>query len=268
MSGYLIAYKANYMIEYYEEKVRVTATKLFGWIIFWSVIHFIRTAEITDIWNNFFLGAVASGILPVAWFLFTYMLLLIVSYPLVNVQTKNRCLFLIIVIVYMILISLGCGSYIVNSKPQSLWIHLYIGYFALGMVFSKINVKGKKTRSFFVFVCIVGFIASAIYYMMCYNIGAPNQHYGSWYYTLWLISIFLLCSMINIRENHIRYLLKRMSDNTFVVYLGHLPILLYLTEIKPLQSLRSAIVMVLFLFVLTNIIAEIFRKLPLLRKIV
>lgn len=268
LSGYLIARKANYTIGYYEDKVRMVAFKLFGWVIFWSVIHFIRTSEITDVWNNFLAGAKAGGILPVAWFLFTYMILLITSYPLIYAKKKANSIFSIVVIIYMVLICLGFGSNIVNSRPQSLWIHLYLGYFALGMVLSNVKIEDKKTRYFLLPVCMVLLCCCSIYYTTCYQTGAPHQHYGFWYYTLWLISIFILCSMININKIHICRALKRTSDNTFVVYLGHLPILLYLTERRPLQSMRGAIIMILFLFASTNIMAEVFRKLPLLRKTV
>ena len=268
LSGYLVACKSNYTIEYYENRVRMIALKLFGWVIFWSVVHFIRTAEITDVWNNFLSGAVAGGILPVAWFLFTYMILLIVAYPLIYVKKKANGIFSIAVIIYMVLICLGFGSNIVNSRPQSLWLHLYLGYFALGMVLSNIKIEVKKAKSFFIPTCTVLFGGCSVYYMTCYQNGAPHQHYGSWYYTLWLVSIFILCSMIKISEKHICSALKRISDNTFVVYLGHLPILLYLTGIRPLQSMHGAIIMILFLFLSTNIMAEAFRKLPLLRKIV
>lgn len=268
LSGYLIASKANYTIEYYENKVRMIAFKLFGWIIFWSVIHFIRTSEITDIWNNFLVGAEAGGILPAAWFLFTYMMLLIISYPLVYAKRKANSIFSIVVIIYMVLICFGFGTNIVNSRPQSLWVHLYIGYFTLGMVLSNIRVETKKKRYFIIFTCIAMFTGCSIYYTTCYQTGAPHQHYGSWYHILWLTSIFIFCSKIKIREPHICKAVKRISDNTFVTYLGHLPILIFLTEIKPLQSMQGAIIMILFLFASTNIMAEFFRKLPLLRKIV
>lgn len=268
LSGYLVACKANYTIEYYENRVRMIAFKLFGWVIFWSVIHFIRTAEITDVWNNFLSGAVAGGILPVAWFLFTYMILLIVAYPLIYVKKKANGIFSIAVIIYMFLICLGFGSNIVNLRPQSLWLHLYLGYFALGMVLSNIKIEAKEARYFLIPMCIALFGGCSVYYTTCYQTGAPHQHYGSWYYTLWLVSIFILCSMIKISEKHICSVLKRISDNTFVVYLGHLPILLYLTGIRPLQSMHGAIIMILLLFLSTNIMAEVFRKLPLLRKIV
>ncbi len=268
LSGYLIACKENYTKEYYENKIRMTVFKLFGWVIFWSVIHFVRTAEVIDVWNNFLSGASAGGILPVAWFLFTYMILLIVSYPLIIAKKKANWPFSIVAIIYMVLICFGFGSNVVNSRPQSLWIHLYLGYFTLGMVLSNIKIEEKKIRCFLIPACIVMLVGCSIYYATCYKTGAPHQHYGSWYYTLWLISIFILCSMIKIRERHICRVVKRISNNTFAVYLGHLPLLLYLTGIRPLQSMQGALIMILFLFVTTNVMAEIFRKLPLLRKIV
>lgn len=96
----------------------------------------------------------------------------------------------------------------------------------------------------------------------------PNTYYREWFYILWLVSLFLIVLQIRLRNEEIQRIILKLASNTFVVYLGHLPILLYITEIFPLKSVEMAIVYIFIFFIGLEIMAELFRKLPLLRKLV
>ena len=121
-----------------------------------------------------------------------------------------------------------------------------------------------------VYVGIVVFVISTCIYF--YNIYAaekfwpPNYYYSKWYYALWLVSLFFIVSKIKVAK--VNLILSRMAANTFTVYLGHLPVLLYITGKSPIESFGEACVLVLALFGMMNLTAEIFRKLPVLRKII
>src|SRR5699024_8524712 len=56
LSGYLIEEKRILSIEYCESKIKNILCKLFGWIIFWTVIHFLWTGEIYDLWDQLVAG--------------------------------------------------------------------------------------------------------------------------------------------------------------------------------------------------------------------
>lgn len=72
LSGYLLGQKNELDIGYYEKKITQIISKLLGWVVFWTVVHFMKTEEVYDVWGNFTASVSSEGILPVAWFLFTY----------------------------------------------------------------------------------------------------------------------------------------------------------------------------------------------------
>lgn len=72
LSGYLLGDKNEVTFDYCEKKVFSLWARLFGWIVFWSIIHLMRTGEMYDIWSNMTQAIIAGGIEPVAWFLFAY----------------------------------------------------------------------------------------------------------------------------------------------------------------------------------------------------
>ena len=274
LSGYLLSEKEKLPIEYIENKVTKIMSKLFGWIVFWTVVHFIRTGEVGDIWANFTDGVLSRGILPVAWFLFTYCFLMITGYLLYHFERKCRILFCALVVLWMGALAMGWGNDIMVSKTQSLWFHLYAGYFCLGISlnyaaeFVSKYIKGKCQ------VCIalsVNVICMVIYIFSIKNnhfYFAPNSYYGKWYYTLWLISLFWLALLLRIENRRVQKVIVRLSENTLVVYLApHLPTL-YILSVMPLNDAETALCFIVLLFIGAELLAEGFRKMPLLRKLV
>ena len=96
----------------------------------------------------------------------------------------------------------------------------------------------------------------------------PDQYYGQWFYTLWITSLFCLFSRIKINNNIIQKIVMKLSSNTFFVYLGHIPIIFYITSIYQLNNIGMALLLVVVLFLFLELFAEIFRKIPLLRKLI
>lgn len=96
----------------------------------------------------------------------------------------------------------------------------------------------------------------------------PDSFYGKWYYTLWLTSLFWLFSLIRINNEKLQKVIAILSKNTTVVYLCHFPILIYITARRPVTSPIIAAVYVLVLFVGCELLAEVFKRLPMLRKLI
>lgn len=97
---------------------------------------------------------------------------------------------------------------------------------------------------------------------------SPDRYYGKWYYTLWLTGLFWLTSLIKIKNEKLCMVVSRLSQNTVVVYLSHLPILVYITARHPITSAISAAIYVVVIFICCELLAELLKKLPMLRKLI
>lgn len=272
LSGYLLGSRSDLSVDYSEKKVITILGKLFGWVIFWSIIHLARTGELYDIWTNTSQTIVAAGIEPVAWFICTYCILMIIAPTFYYCMKKWPKCYYGISILWIIILATGKFDFIRNTRPQSLWLHLYLGYFAIGMTCADVYKRfgDLKKRIILSVSGAIAIITTLVYYKEVFinmNGLAPHQNYGTWYYSLWLISWFVLVLNINISNEKVKNVLRKISRNTFSVYLGHLPILLYITAIRPLESLSVAFACIAALFITTLVMAEVFGRLPLLRKI-
>jgi hypothetical protein len=118
---------------------------------------------------------------------------------------------------------------------------------------------------------IIVIIMSAIYsYSVHFAVEYkyPHWYYSKWYYILWIICLFWSVLLMEIKNNKLAIIIERLAKNKFTVYLGHLPLLLYITSIRLLTSLGEAIITIVILFTVLEVLAKIFRKIPFLRKIV
>lgn len=248
-------------------------SKLFGWIIFWTIVHYIKTEEIYDLWKNFTDGVSSEGLLPVSWFLFTYCFLIVIGYPMILLNQKCKYLFEILIIVWMCALAMGVGDKIMETRKQSLWLHLYIGYFGLGIALHEwIGIWAKSQKRYQILILgSINLFSCAVY--MLHVITAkeylpPNAYYGKWYYTLWLVSLFWLVSVVEINNEMIQRLIIRLSSNSLAVYMvPHIPTLFVLSIIR-LNNLGTALLLILIFFIGSELLAELFRKMPLLRKLV
>ncbi len=270
LSGYLISMKSDATIDYFERKIITVMGKLLAWVIIMITFRSLKNKQFCDIFEEYINGAFSRGILPVSWFLFTYSLIMIIAHPLKKLQCNNRKCFNLITLLWIVFLALGIGKNIIYHMPQVLWLHLYMGYFVLGMslhdIFMEASWKSKL-------LSIIVFVLSSIAYSVEVksNGGFPHTHYGTWYYSIWITSLFTFC--LNIKSTEFRVykannLIARIAANTFVVYLGHLPVLLLVTAKYPIQNTLEAVFIIISLFVVLNLLAEGMRRLPILRKIV
>lgn len=275
LSGFLVGSKEEIHIQYFENKILDTVKKWFCWVVFWVVVHFICTGELLDVWSNFTQSVISVGIEPVAWFLFSYCIVMILAYPIYCFMRKWGGLFSAIVGIWIVLLGFGICEELLITRPMCLWLHLYLGYFCAGMVISWLlktfmtdYSRQKHLYVFSILVCIssTGFYAYQV--ITAKNFLLPHNYYGEWYYSLWLISLFLICYLLKIENIKMKRMLTFFADNTFTVYLGHLPILLFATSMHSLQSTKEAICCIIVLFLGLEGISWLFRKIPLLRKLV
>lgn len=280
LQGFLLARHTTLSMEYCEQKIVHTIAKLTGWCIFWVVVHFIHTGELLSFWDQLRGSFLSDGMLPVGWFLFPYCLFVLLGYPLYHLQKRTPLAFELATFGWLILLAAVPDLQGRQLGGQALWIPLYLGYFVAGMALSHImetvSVRTADKRASRVLqgvlsaaICAASlaiYLHKAIFAAEGFQF--PDHFYGSWYYTCWLISLFWLTSLLSVRHASIQLLLKRAAGNTFTVYLGHLPILIYLTGLSPLLHTHTALLYILLFFVGLQLLAEGFRRLPLLRKLV
>lgn len=272
LSGFLIGEKDHVEISYCEAKILGVLKKLFLWIVFWSFIQFVRTGEFYDIWDNFLQGADSRGILPVSWFLFTYCLLMVLAYPLHKILRWSRRFFALLCAVWIVALSCGMGSGIVANKTQALWIHLYGCYFSVGMLLPRVI---RAVDKYILVHWQQGLVGGAfVVFSGCYFVNVrpamlnPQFHYGSWYYTGWLICLFWFVLKLEVQNQDAQKLLQIMSRNTVAIYLGHYPLLLCLEQRNSVETLPGAMVIIIFLFLFWQLAGEVCRRLPVTRTLV
>ena len=274
LSGFLLANKKEYTLKYTITKSIKIMLKLLGWITFFSVLSYFYNGKFYNIFYEFYLSAFSTGILPVGWFLFTYCALIFLAYPIFKLLNKNKAyiyaLFLLVILLSSLL-GLNIGLKYFKFKTQSTWVGLYFTYFCIGIcinyTISKFAIHKQKIFRLFCYISFALF--STIYAYQIFNsvnFFFPDHYYGKFYYTGWLISLFYLVAFSDYDLIPKKYI-DILSKNTLVVYLAHLPILLFITNIRPITSLFEGLFIILIIFILTNIISELCKRLPLLNKL-
>lgn len=274
LGGYLLSKRKELTVEYLEKKILSLALKLFGWVAFWCLVYFAMTGELPNIVEQYFLGISSNGILPVSWFLFAYIVLLILSYPL-YFGLKHKYLKYVVYgveVILLVILASGIDKAWTKNRPQVLAIHMYLAYFLAGMIISKLEeIVPQRYKKIIFAMAVTSWVLSSGIYWYSEKImpSLPAYHYGTSYYSIWLISFFVMVlysSRLNFSDR-VKNVLKRIASNTFTIYLGHLPIIMFFRYIIPLDYLWIALAYVVVLFVVLNVFAEIFRKLPIVRKI-
>ena len=272
LSGYLIGAKPQLTFAYCERKIVSTLQKLLLWHIVWGIVTLIYSGSVYDLWGNFLQGIVSAGVLPVSWFLFTYCALLIFAFPLHALLQRSLPWFAGLVVAWLAVLACGFGSTLHDTQTQSLWLHLYGGYFAMGMLLARLFplIDRRLPSNCQILLSLVLFL----FFSFCYFLQAksqsrlPDAFYGRWYYTGWLFSLVWLLLKLPLSFAPLQNALQALAKNTFAVYLGHLPLLLYWEQISPLHSLPTALGVIALLFCFWQLSAEIFKRLPVLRLLV
>ena len=275
ISGYLLAEKDDINVEYIESKVKAIMSKLFFWILFWVVVQYIVKGEFLSIWENLGLSAVSSGILPTGWYLFAYCLIMIIAYPIFKFYKKHPILFIIFTIFYLIALNYDFGKSVYTSKIQVLWIHIYVAYFALGMVLNYLSKKidVKILKNCIHIIASILLVAISYYFYINKTLEPeimlpPDYYYTKWEYMILIISLFWLMIQINIKNKLVQKIVLGLSKNTFTVYLGQHPLNIYILEYFTIDTLGAAFIWLAFDFGFWQLISILFKKMPILRRLV
>lgn len=274
LSGYLCGSRKEMTLDYCEKKILLIVKKLTGWVLFWSILEYFWTGWLPDILSNLTGTIHGSGNLPVAWFLFTYCLILLFAPALWKVCKKFPLPFAVAAALWVGFLAFGKLDFIAATRAQSQWLHLYLGYFVCGVALAQLydRVVRHHAKKYWLAGAVALFaLSTAVYFYVVFvrgDHGNPAGHYNKWYYALWLLSMFAIFLCIEMQNPRLVAILKTASANTFAVYLGHLPVWWGITAVHPLHSVRKGLMYMVMLFLLWQLLAELFKKLPLLRKIV
>ncbi len=240
LTGYLMCNK-ELCFNYYKRILRVLATYLFCSIVYSIFIKFYH--DIPFNLYDFFKNLLSYHGTPYAWYIEMYIGLFILI-PFLNIifnnlKNKRECQILLITLI--ILVSLPCmlNIYKIDElawwyNPSSdgeyfqifpsWWVSIYpLLYYFLGAYFRKyyIKVSTKKTIIFLLFVVFIsGLFSFYRSYSSSFVIGIWNEYYSLFTF----IQSFLVFSLIlglnfKIKNEKVRYFLKKMSDATLGAYL-------------------------------------------------
>ena len=273
LSGYLIVKEPLKRFDYYCKKILIIAGKLAGWVIFCCLINFLFANKVLNPFEQYIYCFYSKGILPVGWFLFSYMLLMFFAYPLTCIFQNSTVFSLIITSVLLFFISIPNRiTFILLSQTQSLWIHLYLTYFIVGILIKQLSLKYTINSPYIIHLCIVGHFFALVYYFNTIINSEifllPESYYGSWFYSIYLITSFYLVSKMEITNVYLRRAVEIISNGTFVVYMMHLPILNLITRFYPINSLIKGVLVILFLFIGCEIMFLLLMRIPLLNKLI
>jgi surface polysaccharide O-acyltransferase-like enzyme len=277
ISGYCVMSKVSISFDYIENKIKTLFSKMFGWYIFFILLEYLYTQRLLNVIDEMENGFISSGLLPISWFIFTLCILLILAYPLHFIMKKTPRIYCLSGIILIIILGFIKNFYFkgefIISGTQSTWFIIYLPYWILGSsLFLLLKYLSSKIKNQPIFIAaVVGMIITFLIYIFgIINVDtyySPAEYYGTHIYSLWVVCLFIMFIYFPINRN-LSVIIKRISQNTFTVYLYHLPVLIGLTAKFPITNVKRVILYVIFLFVGGNIIAELFKKLPLLRRIV
>ena len=274
LSGYLLGRRQTMSIEYIVRKLIDIITKLILWVGFWIVAFFILTGEVKDLWENVALSFNMKGILPVAWFLFPYCIFLVLAYPLWYIRKKGQMRFTAVSFICILFLEVAVKAGQMKTGVQSRWLCLYFTYFMLGMAlpyFFEWLTMRVSWKIQFSFAGVFGLLSAVVLAKSIYADAfqrLPQFYYGRWFYSIWLFCLFWLCKLLSIRSERAKQCLAVASKNTMVVYLGHLPVLQTCIQYWPIDTTWKAMVYLIALFIGFEILAEGFKKMPLLSKLI
>lgn len=271
VSGFTFG-RTSFSAEYVEKKILGIMKKLFAWIIFWCVVYAFIYGEEHNPFIELIDGSFSGGLLPVSWFIFTLCLCWLVGYGIFALHEKERKVFYILILLLTTLMlikrSIALPSYIpfYDTGTQATWFGLYLTFFMIGMLLrDMLGVIVREKAYYKVFITLALIILTIVYVKTSSLSGrSPADFYGSWIYMLWFMLIFLVA--LNLcpysRQLHV------IAKGTFSVYMWHLPVLLFITRYIPVKGARVGIFMIIGLFVSGELIYMLFRKYPLLKKMV
>ena len=265
LSGYLIGKKESISFKYIITKILKLLFFYSFCIIIFCIFKFILNGELLNPISEIIKGLFASAILPVGWFIFTLSILILSSYFLHKLCAYNK--FLYILLLFFIIV-LNFVIKIDITVVQSLWILLYLMYYMIGILLSKIVIKRKVYK---ILLVIINVFTFGYYIITVKNANIflnPNNYYNKWYYFIWIVSMFFLLKNVNFNNNSIKKFFDNLSKNTLAVYLFHLPILEVITYYITIDSPLKAGICVLVLFILTQLISEILKKIPFLNQLI
>lgn len=266
LSGYLYGKKKTASFCYSANKILYTTTKYSFWLIVVRLFYSLFSANTLPVITDFWAGFMAGGTLPVAWFLFTYMVIMLFA-PLLHILMKKNILIFSLATSVLFLITAFPNQINMLNKAQQFWFPLYTAYFMAGMLISNIpfNKISLKHRLLLASVCLFSFV----FYLCkvyCYKyLIPPNFHYNRFYYIVWVISLFILICSIDFNWPILTDLVRILAKSTFTVYMLHLPILLMFTAYYPLHGIIFTAIVTVSLFLICERIGIMLYKIPILK---
>lgn len=268
VNGYLIFKKEERTCLYIEEKIK----KLVKIIFTWSALMLLIENKYTEIslYSSFIANLKGNGNMPVFWFLGTLIIIYIVFIPILNKLYKTE-FFLEIILFIVVFMWMDHYNKSINL-PQFLWIHIYLPYFCIGILFARWKNRLLKINKKIIFIMTIIYSIFYMSYILYKNytvsFSLPANNYSSPFFTIWIIMLFLSFLNVDIKNEKISKIVVFFESNNMGIYAIHLPILIAFTKHYPITNSFQVTVIIVGLFILSATISNILKQIPVLRYLV
>ena len=266
LSGYLAGKKKEMSVLYPVRKIADTLIKYSFWLIVARAVRYLCGRPLLPLAEDFCESFMAGGSLPAAWFLFTYMIIMVLSYFLHLVLNRNLKIFAAATL-FMLVFSAVPNPYNMMNRAQQFWIPLYTAFFMTGMLISRTekHFSGTKAK---LLMCAANVAAFAVYMFNVFSAAEftfPHTHYNRYYYIVWLITLFILICGTDIHSEKLSCAISFMAKGSFTVYMFHLSVLRIVGLVFVYKGIIQASAVTVGAFILCQFISAVMRKIPLLK---
>lgn len=260
MNGYFSGKKKEANIKRDIKKICSYLFQAFIITVIFCIVYHIFGLQTENPIKEYINGFMQKGIIPSIWYLISYAILMLAAPIFLNIKQNHKKIFygiLIGIILFNIVFSKTIYDYTYASS-SIFWLHYYLAFFLIGMTFSNITFQKKQKKWLFG----LGILSVLIYLYINIMEGKfvlPQASYGSWYFYLYLISVFCFFKTIEIKNKTAINMIEKLSEETFLIYLIAYPFSVLIDHFIPFKMEQNSILisgiifLVLFVFLtLTN----------------
>lgn len=266
LSGYLAGKKKEIDAVYPFRKIADIIVKYSFWLLVARQVRFFCGKSVLPLAEDFRKSFASGGSLPVAWFLYTYMVIILFSGLLHLLMRKNIKIFAVAT-AGMLMLCLIPNDYNMLNRAQHQWFILYGAFFMVGMLFGNFDrfFDNTKVRLSLLAVNIAFF---AVYMYVVFSSAEftfPHTHYSRYYYMIWLISLFMLVCRTDIPWPKVKGFVSFIAGSSFTIYMLHLSLLSVMGMVFTPAGVVQTAVVTATVSLICAVVGYIMKKIPVLK---
>lgn len=294
----IFVFANGFLVMHKEIDIKKHIKKLIKYIILliiWSVIQIVITSLINRepitfkiIFTNVLTTNISNKYTGVLWFLQNLISLYIILPLLKALHDKNKkaynYFFGVIIFFTWGINFLSLINSLINNNSIRLFIDymskfcplenlIFIAYFMLGGYLYEYKDKIKESKKIKITIVTAGLFSLAIsfiygvYFSKLNNIMiADSFNYGTIFLAAFILSLYVIFSNINIKSGITKKIISSIGSSTLGIYFLHILVIRLLHNLSFVPNKR--VFTIFASFIISYIITIIFKKIPLLKKLV